>query len=83
MSFRAFNQRWLHPFTQGLMIFGIIALCQPWNLFLHRYGVTMILIGLVGFMVTGKIAPEEKPEGDDAGAPDHVFDVSDHREGKA
>ena len=62
MSFRAFNQRWLHPAMQTLMILGIVALCQPWNLFLHRYGVTMIIIGLVGFMITGKIPPEQKPE---------------------
>ena len=61
MSFRAFNHRWLHPFTQALMILGIIALCQPWNLFLHRYGITVILVGLVGFMITGKIPPPEAP----------------------
>lgn len=82
MTFRAFNQRWLHPATQTLMILGIIALCQPWNLFLHRYGVTMIIVGLVGFMITGKIPPEEKPD-EDAHASDHAFDVSDHRDGKA
>jgi hypothetical protein len=76
MSFRDFNQRWLHPGTQVLMIFGIVALCQPWNFFLHRYGVTLILIGLVGFLITGKIGPT--PE-----KPDAAFDVSDHHEGKA
>ena len=70
MSFRAFNHRWLHPATQTLMIFGIIALCQPWSFFLHRYGVTLILIGLVGFMITGKIPPPVKvePEPDARGA---------------
>ena len=77
MSFRAFNQRWLHPAMQALMIFGIIALCQPWNLFLHRYGLTLILIGLVGFMITGKIGPAVPKN------PDGAFDVSDHSEGKA
>lgn len=81
MSFRTFNQRWLHPGMQSLMIFGIVALCQPWNLFLHRYGLTMIIIGLIGFMITGKIAPEERPDEDEAA--DRVFDVSDHHEGKA
>jgi hypothetical protein len=64
MSFRALNQRWLHPAFQTLMIFGIVALCQPWSFFLHRYGVTLILIGLVGFMITSKIPPEEKAEED-------------------
>ena len=28
-----------------------MALLQPWSLFLHRYGVTIILIGLVGFSI--------------------------------
>ena len=76
MNFRTFNERWLHPAMQTLMILGIIALCQPWSFFLHRYGVTMILVGLAGFMITGKIAPAPKN-------PDGVFDVSDHREGNA
>ena len=44
------NQRQLEPTSQWLMILGIIALCQPWSLFLHRYGVTIILVGLVGFI---------------------------------
>ncbi|MBX3584056.1 MAG: hypothetical protein KF810_19380 [Rhizobiaceae bacterium] len=60
-----------------VMVLGIIALCQPWNLFLHRYGVTIILIGLVTFLCTnwfgGKADEEEHTDG--------VFDVSDHHEG--
>ncbi len=42
----------LQRIAEVVMVFGIIALCQPWNLFLHRYGVTIILIGLVTFMFT-------------------------------
>jgi type IV secretory pathway VirB2 component (pilin) len=66
MSFRAVNQRWLIPVAQTLMVLGIIALCQPWVEVLHRYGVTIILIGLVGFMVTTKIPapPADQGEGD-------------------
>ena len=45
------NPRRLELIFQWVMIIGIIALLQPWNLFLHRYGVTIILIGLVGFSV--------------------------------
>ena len=45
------NPRRLEMFFQWMMIVGIVALLQPWNLFLHRYGVTIILIGLVGFSV--------------------------------
>ena len=29
-----------------VMVLGIVALCQPWNLFLHRYGLTVIIVGL-------------------------------------
>lgn len=59
MTFRAVNQKYLAPGSQWLMILGIVALCQPWNLFLHRYGLTMTLIGLIAFLITSKIAPEE------------------------
>ena len=62
MSIRAINQKYLEPGSQLLMIFGIIALCQPWNFFLHRYGLTMTLVGLIAFMVTTKIPREEKQD---------------------
>ena len=62
MTFRAINEKYLEPGAQILMIFGIVALCQPWNMLLHRYGLTITLIGLVGFMVTTKIPREEKDE---------------------
>ncbi|MGB3244732.1 MAG: hypothetical protein WBB25_09365 [Sulfitobacter sp.] len=70
MSFRSINHRFLAPAAQSLMIFGIISLCQPWSLFLHKYGVTLTLVGLVAFMITSKIAPEPEPEED-------VFDEMD------
>ena len=62
MSFRAINEKYLEPGSQYLMILGIIALCQPWNMFLHQYGLTITLVGLVGFMITTKIPREEKDE---------------------
>jgi hypothetical protein len=55
MSLKELSARYLEPISQWTMIFGIVALCQPWNEFLHRYGVTIILIGLVGFMIFSKI----------------------------
>ncbi len=39
------------------MIFGIVALCQPWVELLHVYGVTITLAGSVGFSVFSKIKP--------------------------
>jgi hypothetical protein len=62
MSFRQLNQKYLAPGSQILMILGIIALCQPWHLLSHRYGVTIILIGLIGFMITSKIGPEAEED---------------------
>jgi hypothetical protein len=58
MTFRQLSERVLEPVFQWLMIFGIVALCQPWSLTLHSYGVTIILIGLVGFSVFSKIKPK-------------------------
>lgn len=66
----------LQRIAEIVMVLGIIALCQPWNLFLHRYGVTIILIGLVTFLCTnwfGKSGKDDMADG--------VFDVSDHHEG--
>jgi hypothetical protein len=62
MSFRAINQKYLEPGSQVLMVLGIVALCQPWNLLLHSYGLTIILVGLIGFNITSKIAPDEQAE---------------------
>ncbi|ABR64555.1 hypothetical protein GOC91_27045 [Sinorhizobium medicae] len=62
MTFRAINRKYFEPGSQLLMIFGIIALCQPWNLFLHRYGLTMTLVGLIAFMITSKVPPDQKTD---------------------
>jgi hypothetical protein len=51
------SARYFEPIAQGVMILGIVALCQPWIEILHRYGVTIILLGLVCFMVFSKIKP--------------------------
>jgi hypothetical protein len=62
MSFRETNQKLLIPAAQTIMIFGIVALCQPWVEVLHRYGLTIILIGLVSFMITTKIPAPVKEQ---------------------
>ncbi len=75
----------LQRIAEIVMVLGIVALCQPWNMFLHRYGVTIILAGLLTFMFTGWFG---KPAGAAASGvaggaeeTDGVFDVSDHRDG--
>lgn len=57
MTFRELSHRYLEPISQWMMIFGIVALCQPWIEVLHRYGVTIILVGLIGFSIFSKFQP--------------------------
>ena len=57
MSFAQISKRYLEPISMWLMIFGIVALCQPWLMLLHSYSVTIILVGLVGFSIFSKIRP--------------------------
>lgn len=65
MTFRQANQKFYLPFIQALMIFGIVALCQPWSEFLHRYGLTITLVGLVGFIILSHFGPEPETSDDD------------------
>ena len=58
MSFKEISARYLEPASQWIMIAGIIALMQPWVFFLHKYGVTITLVGLVGFIVFSHIKPD-------------------------
>jgi hypothetical protein len=62
MNFRDLSNRVLEPASMYTMIFGIVALCQPWIEVLHRYGVTITLIGLIGFGVFSHIKPIPKEE---------------------
>ncbi len=47
----------LEKASMALMLLGIVALCQPWNDFLHRYSVLMIIVGIVAFNVFSRIRP--------------------------
>jgi hypothetical protein len=57
MGFKELSVKVFEPISQWLMVIGIIALCQPWVEPLHRYGVTIILVGLIGFSIFSKIKP--------------------------
>ena len=57
MTFKEMSARILEPASQWIMILGIVALLQPWSHGLHSYGVTIILVGLVGFIVFSHIRP--------------------------
>lgn len=55
------NARKLEILSMCVMILGVIALCQPWNLFLHSYGATVILAGLIMFNIFSRIkSPQAK-----------------------
>jgi hypothetical protein len=62
MNFRELSARVLEPISMYTMIFGIVALCQPWIEVLHRYGVAITLIGLIAFSVFSKIKPLPEEE---------------------
>ena len=65
MTFRELSARVLEPASMYTMIVGIVALCQPWVEVLHRYGVAIMLLGLIGFSVFSKIKPIPKEDRDD------------------
>jgi hypothetical protein len=70
MTFRAANQKYVEPIAQWTMIFGIIALCQPWIKWLHEWSVTIMLIGFIAFIVSIHIPPPARQadeESDDTG----------------
>jgi hypothetical protein len=50
----------LEHFSMWLMVFGVVALCQPWNLVLHSYGATIILVGLIMFNIFSRLRPPPK-----------------------
>jgi hypothetical protein len=53
--------RKLEMLSMLIMIFGVVALCQPWSLFLHSYGATIILVGLILFNIFSRIGPPQRP----------------------
>lgn len=63
MTFRQLSARYLEPASMGLMVLGIVFLCQPWSRLLHVYSVAVTLAGLVGFSIFSKIKP--LPEDDE------------------
>ena len=62
MSFRKLCTKFLEPLSMWTMIFGIVALCQPWRELPHRYGLTIILVGLVGFSIFSHFKPESNAD---------------------
>jgi hypothetical protein len=61
-NLRRLNARYFEPLSMWTMIAGIIFLCQPWFLFAHRYGLLVIIIGLIAFIITSHVSPPAEPE---------------------
>jgi hypothetical protein len=55
------HARRLETASMALMLLGIVALCQPWSEFLHRYSILTIIVGLVAFNVFSRITPPPAP----------------------
>jgi hypothetical protein len=69
MSFREINQKYIEPTAQWTMIFGIVALCQPWIRLLHEWSVTITLVALATFIVSIHIPPPVRGVGEDETGP--------------
>ena len=62
MTFKQISAKYLEPASIWTMVLGIVALCQPLNLTLHSYGLTIILVGIIGFNIFSKIKPPPNQE---------------------
>jgi len=45
---------WEHV-TTGLIGLGLVMLMQPWSIDIYSYAFTVILAGVVGFSIAGKL----------------------------
>ncbi|MBM3699718.1 MAG: hypothetical protein FJW68_02220 [Actinobacteria bacterium] len=47
---KKFQQKYLEPIFMGIMLFGIVALCQPLWQPLYQYGFPILLTGTAGYI---------------------------------
>ncbi|HMC15036.1 MAG TPA: hypothetical protein VKI18_05360 [Albitalea sp.] len=52
--------RWLRQATwerssEGLIGLGLVMLMQPWSIDVYSYGFTVLLAGVVGYSIAGKL----------------------------
>ena len=52
------NIKYFEPIFMWLIIIGIFGISQPWIEIFHRYGFTITLIGLLGFIVFSHANPK-------------------------
>ncbi len=49
-KFKILKRKYLEPVFIGIMIFGIVSLCQPLIFQLYSFGFTILLTGTGGYM---------------------------------
>ena len=56
MSLKKFFRRtpWEHT-TTGLIGLGLVMLMQPWSIEVFSYGFTVLLAGVIGYSIAGKL----------------------------
>ncbi|HEV8315067.1 MAG TPA: hypothetical protein VGQ23_18540 [Burkholderiaceae bacterium] len=52
---RFFRRRHWEPATTGLIGLGLVMLMQPWSLDVYSYAFTVLLAGVVGYSIAGKL----------------------------
>jgi hypothetical protein len=60
--FRKISKKIIEPLTMVLIIIGIVALCQPWVLILHRKGFLITGAGLALYIFFSHIKPLDEEE---------------------
>jgi hypothetical protein len=63
--FREYSQKYFTPLSLWIMVFGVVALCQPWFEKLHTSSVLIMLGGIICFNIFPNIKPKVKIEEDE------------------
>jgi uncharacterized membrane protein len=63
--FRKIVKKVLEPISMLIIALGIVALCQPWVLYLHRKGFLITSVGLVLFIVISHFKPPVEKEAEE------------------
>jgi hypothetical protein len=60
--FRKIAKKIVEPLAMIIIGLGIIALCQPWILYIHRKGFLITAVGLALFIFTSHVKPPVEEE---------------------
>ena len=63
--FKKLVKKVFEPVSMGIIVIGIIALCQPWFQALHRRGFLIIIFGLAAFINFSHFKPPVEEESEE------------------